>query len=719
MPDKEVKLEKEFKLKNEFEVPSYDDWKEKVTQDLKGAPFDKKLITHTYEGINLQPIYTIKDRDKLPVNDSIPGFSNYMRGTKAQGYNDAQWEICQELPYGDAEDFNAALKNDLQRGQTAINIILDSATQLGLDADYADINQVGDCGLSISALNSFSKALEGIDLYKYPIYIQAGFSSNPMLMILSAFTRKNSIDLKKLKGSVEADPIGYLVTRSHMPTKVKFTFDRMKLSVNWSEVNAPGIKTIGISGLPYNSSGANSVQELAFVMATAVDYITQLLKRDVPINTIAKNIRFTLSIGPNYFMEIAKFRAARVIWSNILEAYGADEDLRKMTIHGRTSTFNQTIYDPYVNMLRTTTEAFSAIVGGVDSLHTNTFDESFKVPDLFSRRIARNTQIILSEESHLNQVIDPAGGSYYVECLTNEIAEKAWSEFQEVEKQGGMLTALKAGYPQNEIEKVVGVRNKDIRKRKNVIVGINNYVNNTEKQSVISKPDQRDLHERRSKYLQDYRVAGDNKKHGDIINKLNKMVDLDSNELINLGAEAFLAGATLGEITHAARASSDESVSIPTLRFHRASEIFEELRNKSFEYEERTGVKPKVFLATLGAVKEYKGRADFSRAFFEVGGFDVIYPIGLKDVDQVINKAKESAAEIIVICSTDEKYPELVPIVVNKLKEKGSAARFVLAGYPADQIEEHKANGVDEFIFFGCDAYAILSSLHDKVMNLA
>ena len=452
-------------------------------------------------------------------------------------------------------------------------------------------------------------------------------------------------------------------------------------------------------------------------MSTAVEYITQLLKRDVSIDTIAKKSRFTFSIGPNYFMEIAKLRAARVMWANILESYGASEDNRKMTIHGRTSVFNQTVYDPYVNMLRTTTEAFSAVVGGVDSLHTNTFDESFKVPDQFSRRIARNTQIILSEESHLNQVIDPAGGSYYVEWLTNEIAKKAWKEFQEVEKMGGMLAALKEGYPQHEIEIVVGSRNKDIRKRKNVIVGINNYVNSTEKKAVTSKPNQKELYEKRSRYLQDYRVSGNNDTHTEIINKLNKMVEPDSKELIDLGAEALLAGATLGEITHAARASSDESVSIPTLRFHRASEIFESLRAKSFGYEERTGAKPKVFLATLGSVKEYKGRADFSRAFFEVGGFEVIYPIGLKSNDEVYKAALESKAEIVVICSTDENYPALVPETIKALQDKDSKARFVLAGYPADQIEAHKASGVNEFIFLGCDAYETLSSLFEQISN--
>ena len=226
--DTKIKLEENFSLGGDFQIPSYAEWREKVEQDLKGVPFEKKLITKTYEGIELQPVYISDDRDKLPESDGIPGFGGYIRGSKASGYNENNWEVCQELPYGDAEEFNEALKNDLNRGQSSINIILDSATQLGLDADYANESQVGDCGLSISALNSFSKALDGIDLYKYPLHVQAGFSSNPVLMLLSAYAQKNNIDLKKINGSIEADPIGYLVTKSNMPTKVKFTFDMMK-----------------------------------------------------------------------------------------------------------------------------------------------------------------------------------------------------------------------------------------------------------------------------------------------------------------------------------------------------------------------------------------------------------------------------------------------------------------------------------------------------------
>ncbi len=711
----EVKLDKDFKIGDDFKTPSYDEWKEKVTTDLKGAPFEKKLITKTYEDIDLQPIYTSKDIESLPQTNNKPGFSDLIRGTKASGYLGKGWEVCQELPYGDAEEFNEALKHDLEHGQNSINIVLDSATQLGIDADYAQSNQVGDCGLSVSGLNSFTRALKDIEITKYPLHIHAGFSSIPMLMLLSAYSRQNSINLQKVTGSVEADPLSYLVSIGKLPTTLKFTFNRMKLATEWAIENASQLKTIGVSGIPYSSAGASSVQELAFVMATAVQYIEEMLERVLTIDEVAKNIRLTFAIGPNYFMEIARLRAARLIWSNIIDAYGGSDESKKIDIHGRTAIYNQTMYDPYVNMLRTTTEAFSAVVGGVDSLHTNTFNESFAIPDSFARRVARNTQIILNEESHLSELIDPAGGSFYVEKLTDEVAKAAWIEFQKIDDLGGMIEALKANYPQEAIDKVVGIRNKDLRKRKNSIVGTNNYCNTKEKKPVTQLPNFAEFHKKRSDYLQKHRVAGESDKHNSVIEKLNKMVDTSSTDLIEIGTDALLEGATLGEISHAARATADESLSINTLRLHRAAQLFEELKEDTFSYEKSHGYKPKIFLATMGALKQFKARADFSRAFFEVAGFDVIYPNGFSENNEAVKAAVESRANAVVICSTDENYPAIVPPLVKGIKDKNTSVTMVLAGYPKDQVESHKKSGVDEFIFLGCDAYAVLSELLTKI----
>ncbi|RPI59656.1 MAG: methylmalonyl-CoA mutase, partial [Ignavibacteriales bacterium] len=391
------------------------------------------------------------------------------------------------------------------------------------------------------------------------------------------------------------------------------------------------------------------------------------------------------------------------------------EENQKIFIHGKTSQFNQTYFDPFVNSLRTTTEAFSAIVGGVDSLQTNPYDESFNIPDDFSRRLARNTQIILKEESHLDQVIDPAGGSFFVEKLTDDIANSAWKLFQTIEEKGGMLKAIQSGFVQDEIAKVAETKKKDFAKRKSVLVGTNMYANPKEEMLEIKNKDLNAVYKKRVEYIQKYRVNGDNKKHNSILNKLQRIADTKSYDLIDNAVEAFLEGASLGEVSKSIRASSEKGISVNPLIQFRLSEMFEELRIASENFKKKTGCKPKIFLATMGPLKQFKGRADFSRAFFEVGGFEIVYPNGFATTDEAVKSAIDSKAQAMVICSTDDTYPELVPPIVKGIKEKSKDVAVILAGYPKDQIEEHKKSGVDDFIYRGADAHLVLSTLLKKV----
>jgi methylmalonyl-CoA mutase len=366
-------------------------------------------------------------------------------------------------------------------------------------------------------------------------------------------------------------------------------------------------------------------------------------------------------------------------------------------------------------MLRTTTEAFSAVIGGVDSMHTNPFDESFSTPDNFSRRIARNTQIILKEETHLDSLIDPAGGSYFVEKLTDDIAGEAWKLFQQIEDKGGIAEALTSGFINEIISTVVENRKKDYSKRKSVLVGSNMYANMKEEKIAPRKTDRDAFLKKRSDYLQKFRVSGDQEKHSAILEKLQQLVNDHSTDIINRATSAVMEGATLGEISSAVRAGTEPGINIEPLEMKRAGEIFEELRNASDSYLAENGKRPQVFMANMGTTKQFKARADFSRGFFEVAGFDMIYTNGFKSADEAVIAAGESKAPIVVICSTDDTYPELVPLITKGIKLKNAVAQVVLAGYPKDQIESHKASGIDEFIFLGADAYGILSGLMKKI----
>lgn len=706
-----IKLEKEINLLKDFPPPTYTEWKESVEKYLKGIPFEKRLVTKTYEEIELQPIYTQKDIKNISFINEMPGYSYYVRGTKPEGYLNKSWEICQEIPYSSAEEFNKALNYDLERGQTSISLLLDKATQLGIDADNAKVEEVGRQGISMSSLEDFSIALLNIDLKNYPIHINAGFSSIQILMILSAFLKKQNIDFDKIKGSIEADPIGFMLVDGSLPVSLKFAYDKMAMVLKWARYNMPKLRTIGINGLTFHNSGASAVQELAYVMATAVEYINQMTDRDLNIDDIAQSIRLTFGIGPFYFMEVAKIRAARIIWAKIIETYKGNKESQKAKIHARTSFLNQTKYDPYVNILRTTTEAFSAVVGGVDSLHTNSFNECFEQPDEFSRRIARNTQIILNEETRLSKIIDPSAGSYYIEKLTDEVAKKAWVLFKEIENKGGVLKALRQGYLQEQIEKVYERRRKDITKRKTVIIGTNIYSNLKEKKLDLKSLDYREIQKRRKQYLKEYKASRIYKNH---IEELNNLCS-DSENIIDIGIEKILKGTTIGEITEAITKFSGDPVFIKTLKTHRVSEGFEEIRDAVEVYKEEKGCRPKLFLANMGSLSQYKARADFSKGFFEVGGFDVIYPKGFNTSETAVNTALKSEARVVVICSTDEIYYELVPPITKAIKDKKSDIVVVLAGKPKDQIEEYRKSGVDEFIYLGADAHLILLSILRKI----
>lgn len=713
----EVKLGDNPDLKKDFPVPSFEEWKNQVIKDLKGEPFEK-LITKTYEEINLQPLYTSNDIKDLPQINNFPGFQNLLRGNSASGFNGRDWEIAQEYNQALPEDLNEALRSDLKRGLNSINIVLDNPTKIGIDADQSKSGEVGKDGLSISGVRKMQVLFKDIDLTNQPINISGGFSALPITLLFTAYANETRTSLMNIKGSITSDPYEYLLTKGDLPISLNQIFNEMKLATELMIKSNSAIKTIGVSSLPYNNAGANAVQELAFTLATAVEYLNEMISRGLKVDDAAKRVKFTFGVGSFYFMEVAKLRAARMLWSTILEAYGVAEENRKMFIHCRTTEFNQTYFDPYVNMLRTTTEAFSAIVGGADSMHTNPFDESFNPADDFSRRLARNTQIILKEESHLDQVIDPAGGSFFVEKLTDDIANAAWKLFQSIEEKGGMLKAIQSGSVQDEIAKVAEAKKKDFAKRKSVLVGTNMYANPKEEMMEIKKRNLDAIYKKRVEYIQKYRITGEDKKHKSILDKLQKIANTKSYDLVDDAVEAFLEGASLGEISRSIRASAEKGITVKPLTQFRLAEMFEELRIASENYKKKTGSKPKVFLATMGPLKQFKARAEFSRAFFEVGGFEIIYPNGFATTNEAVNAAIDSKAQAVVICSTDDTYPELVPAIVKGIKEKSKNIKIILAGYPKDQIEEHKKSGVDDFIYLGADTHKVLSTLLNKIITL-
>ncbi len=688
------KLSDNLELRKDFPSTSFEDWKKAAEKDLKGQSYDKSLITKTYEGIDLQPIYTQENIKENPLLENFPGYNNYVRGNKTEGNLKNGWLVSQELPYYSPREYNEALKYDLERGLTAIYFKPDLATLLSKDPETAIDGETGKGGTSAVSLEDLEECFKDIDLTKHPLFVNGGFSAMQIFALFVSYFRKSGTDMKKLNAAFLSDPFVFAMRTGVTPYDLETAFDEMYNVTKWTADNKLNIKTIGVCGYEYVNAGGSAVQELGYAMASAIDYINQMIKRGLTIDEAAPRFFFTFGISTNYFMEVAKLRAARIVWSNIIDAYKGKEDSKKMFIHSKTSFYNQAKNDIYVNLLRTTTEAFSAVAGGADSIYTSPFDETVGIPDEFSRRLARNTQIVLREESHFNSVIDPAGGSYYVETITAEIAQKAWEIVKSVEAEGGMLNAVTKGIPQAEIEKTAAAKEKDYAKRKKVIVGNNMYANMKEERIAERENGLEDAKNERTEKFK-------NRKQREV-----NLKEVNVDFLI----DNFLEGSTIGETGKALKRKPAES-NIKTLRVKRASEIFEELREYSYSYKDKNGYFPKIFLATMGPLKQHKARADFSRGFFEVGGFDVIYEKGFESNEDAVNAAVKSGAGIVVVCSTDDTYPEIVPVLVKELKDKIKGVRVILAGYPKDMVEAYKQSGVDEFIFMGADVYEVNKKL--------
>ncbi|MFZ1642562.1 MAG: methylmalonyl-CoA mutase family protein [Candidatus Contendobacter sp.] len=694
---------------NEFPPTPYEEWRKVVDKFLKGAPFEKRLVTKTYENIDLQPMYRQEDIEGLPHLDSLPGFAPYLRGTTPLGYVASSWDVAQELPYGTPAAFNEALRADLARGQNAVNLVLDRPTLAGVDADQAEADDVGKGGLSISSVADLAQALDGVDLESTPLFIQASTSALTFTALLAALVQKQGKSLAKVRGAIGMDPLGQLARDGRLPRDLDGIYDVMAQLATWAKANAPQLQTITVQGSPYHNGGASTTQELALALATAVDYVRAMQARGLGIDDIAPRIRFALSIGSNFFMEIARLRAARLLWAKIVQAFGGNEQSQKMSLHARTSAWNQTVYDPHVNLLRATTEAFSSAVGGCDSLHISPFDELLRVPDEFSRRVARNTHTVLREESHITRTVDPAGGSWYVENLTDSVGRKTWAIFQEVEKQGGMAQALAAVWPQSQIADTAAKRAANIAKRKDIFVGTNMYPNMKETRIEPAPVDAWAVQSERAAALKQHRTSANAGQKQAALDALAKSGGVEA------AIQAALAGATLGEIAQAARTGAKAGPTLNAVHAHRGAQAFEALRQAAETYVARTGQRPEVFLATMGPLTQHKGRADFATAFLGVGGFETIYPAGFNTPDEAADAALASGAKAVVICSTDATYPEIVPPLVQKLKKASPDLIVLLAGYPADHVEAFKAAGVDDFIHLAANCQALLSTLQKKM----
>ena len=560
--------EKKEKLFDQFPGISYDEGRAKVETDLKGADFNKKLVWRTNEGFNVQPIYRAEDIADLKTTDSLPGEYPFIRGTRT----DNEWLTRQEILSEDPAEAN----------KTAIEVLGKGVNSLGFKV--AEPTEA-----TVTAL------LDGIDLEK----VEINFNCCPCKAMNLAEALVNYLKAKgaekSFHGSIDFNPLRKAL-RHGAEINAEIVEKAIKLIKTVESV--PSLRVLAVDSVFFCDGGAYIFQELGYALAWGAQWMTALTDAGLSAEEVADRIKFNMGVSSNYFMELAKFRAARMLWAQIVEQYKpASVDAAKMHVHAATSKFNQTIYDAHVNLLRSQTEAMSAALAGVDSITVVPFDTPYKTPDAFSERIARNQQFLLKEESHLDKVVDPAGGSYYVETLTLSIAGEAWKLFLDVVDKGGFFAEVSDGNIQKAVNESCEKRHTDVARRKEILLGTNQYPNINEKAA-------------------------------------DKIV-------------AKACHCSCGEKTEGNGG----------LLMKRAATDFEDLRLAT----EAAAKRPKVFMLTIGNLAMRLARAQFSTNFFGCAGYEIIDNLGFDTVKAGVDAALEKCADVIVLCSSDDEYAELAP----------------------------------------------------------
>lgn len=694
---------------SEFDEAKYEQWKSEAEVALKGAPFDKLMFTDTYEGIKLKPIYFKEDRASTSFMSNLPGFYPFSRGTNPSGYKKSIWEISQNIPYADCDEFNIALKNDLANGQNSIRLNFDKA--IAMYEDFTEDDIWGYANM-ISDLGDMEKALNGIDVRLYPIHIDAGLASLPAFALHIAYLKSKSIDTNQAKASIVCDPLKELCIEGTLPVSLERLYDEMAVITKKAVSEFPQIKTISFATSHVHDEGGSATQELAYMSSVLTEYISQMLTRDIDINSLADKFIVGFSVGTNYFMELAKLRVARIIAAKIFNAFGASPENCKITIHATTSERDIAALDPHINILRGTSQTFSAIMGLCDILTVTPFDNVYGAPTDFSRRIARNTQNVLLHESHLTDSIDPAAGSYYIDCLTEELATKAWEEFQEIESKGGIVEYIKSNGLIESVRKTLKSRYDNLAIRKDVIIGTNKYPILIQK-AIDSVVCNQELIEN---YVNEYdkKLIGRNIETIDHnLDEFENLLASNSVQAIDFAVKAFESGAVMAEVFNSLIHNIDFDFEVQHFELNRSSAPFEEIREKAILYKYENGALPKLPLICIGKLKEFKPRADFSNDFFKVGGFDCDIYSGFEDIYN-INLSKIPQSKAYVFCSTDDLYAEFIPTFAKIMKEQYPESFLVLAGFPKDKIDEYKNAGIDDFIHIKSNIIDSLNTLHLK-----
>ena len=677
-------------------------WQEKATKELKGDSTES-LNWNTLEGIEVKPLYTADDLMELEHLNNLPGFPPFLRGPRATMYSKRPWTVRQYSGFSTAAESNKFYRDNLSAGQTGLSVAFDLATHRGYDSDHPRVpGDVGKAGVAIDSVEDMKILFDQIPLDKMSVSMTMNGAVIPIMAMFIVAAEEQGVAKEVLKGTLQNDILKEFMVRN---TYIYPPEDSMRIVADiivYCSKQLPLFNSVSISGYHMLEAGATCTQELAYTIADGLEYVRAAKNQDLDVDSFAPRLSFFFGIGMNFFMEIAKLRAARVLWSELIEQEFKPKNPKSLMLrtHCQTSGVSLTSQDPYNNIVRTTIEAMAAVLGGTQSLHTNSFDEALALPTPFSAEIARNTQLVLREETGLTKVVDPLAGSYYVESLTASIIKESRKLIDEVEELGGMTKAVQAGVPKLRIEESAAIRQARIEKKEEVIVGVNNYFSSNEQIVDILSIDNQDVREQQLNKLKIIKESRDENMCQQTLENIESTAQNGGN-LLEVAIQAAKARATVGEISQAMEnvfgrhQAVAQSISGVYRNEYEGDDEFMKIEEKIANFSSANGRRPRILVVKLGQDGHDRGAKVIATAFADMG-FDVDIGPLFQTPEEAAKQAIENDVHILGVSTQAAAHKTLVPMLIEALKEQNAENILIVCGgiIPEQDIPELESIGV-------------------------
>jgi methylmalonyl-CoA mutase len=672
----------------QFPTKTLADWEALAAKDVGAGASLSDLTRTTAEGLSVKPLYTAEDLEGLEATGTLPGFAPFTRGPRATMYAFRPWTIRQYAGFSTAEESNRFYRANLAAGQMGLSVAFDLATHRGYDSDHPRVvGDVGKAGVAIDSVEDMKILFDGIPLDKMSVSMTMNGAVLPILAMYIVAGEEQGVPTEKLSGTIQNDILKEFMVRNTYIYPPEPSMRIIADIIEYTANHMPKFNSISISGYHMQEAGATAVQELAFTLADGLEYVRAALAKGLNVDKFAPRLSFFFAIGMDFFMEVAKLRAARLLWAKLMDKHFQPKDARSLALrtHCQTSGVSLTEQDPYNNVIRTTIEAMAAIMGGTQSLHTNSFDEALGLPTPFSARIARNTQLIIAEETRIPHVVDPLGGSYYVEHLTASLAEAAEKLINQVEEMGGMTKAVESGLPKLMIEEAAARRQARIDRGEEVIVGVNKYrPQNPEKVDVLDI-DNTAVREAQVALLQRIRATRDEAKVRETLAALTQAAADKSGNLLALAVDAARARATVGEISDAMEEvftrhrAVIRSVSGVYGAAYEGDEGFKRIQQDVEAFAEAEGRRPRMLVVKMGQDGHDRGAKVIATAFADIG-FDVDVGALFQTPEEAARQAIENDVHVVGVSSLAAGHKTLVPQLAAALKEQGAGDILIVCG---------------------------------------